>query len=181
VREATIALETAGLIELRTGGAAYVRPRRLGDISIPSDALDAMACGVWEQLEASMIFEVELAAEAAITAHRDAVRRIASLLDEPAADSVPQDLPAPATRAFHEAIAAASSNTFLASLASGLWAMRSGEAWKPHAGKLNSFDMDGPLLIERRRLVEALSKGASRQARTAMTRTHLRIREILLA
>lgn len=179
VREALIVLETAGLIDVRAGDATYVTARRLGEICIPLDALDALSCGALEQLQASTLLEVDLAGNAALRNDRADLAPLAALLDsapEPTRDAA---FPAPLTRAFHAAVANEAGNFLLASLAIGLWQMRSGRAWEPHRRALLALDADMPSIAERRRLLGALQAGSRRDARAAMARLHLRMRDLL--
>lgn len=179
VREALIVLETAGLIDVRAGDASYVNARRLGEISIPVDALDALSCGALEQLEASALLEVELAGQAALRGDRADLAPLAALLDatpQPRRDGA---FAAPLTRAFHEAVANEAGNALLASLSAGLWQMRCGHAWERHRRALLRLDADPPSLAERRRLLSALQAGSKRDARAAMARLHARLRDLL--
>lgn len=177
VREALIALETGGWIEVRAGDASYVSARHLGDLPLPAAALEALACGALEQLETSALIEVELAAGAA----RDptAARPLATLLETRPERHHPGAFPAPRVRAFHEAVARLGGNALLASLAVALWRMRAGPAWEPHRRALARLDDDAGLADERRRLVAALQAGDRRDARAAMARLHLALRDLL--
>jgi len=179
VRAALIVLENAGLVDVRAGDATYVNARRLGDICIPLDALDALSCGALEQLDASTLFEVELAGSAAMRGDRANVPVLASLLDALPEDHKDDDFPAPRARAFHSAIANEAGNSLLASLAIGLWQMRAGPAWDDYRPALLCVDGDTALAAERHRLLIALDAGSKRDARTAMARIHLRIRDML--
>ncbi len=179
VRAALIVLESDDLVDVRAGHATYVNPRRLGDICIPLDALDALSCGALEQLEASALFEVELAGGAAMRDNRANIPNLTALLDAPPERDVHDRFPAPLARAFHSAIADAAGNSLLASLAIGLWQIRGGDAWDAHRRVLPRFDDDPALLAERRRLLAALEVGSKRDARTAMARVYLRMRHML--
>jgi DNA-binding FadR family transcriptional regulator len=179
VREALIVLETAGLIDVRAGDASYVNARRLGEICIPLDALDALSCGALEQLEAGTLLEVELAGNAALRNDRLDIPHLAALLDASPKRHGEGSFPAPLTRAFHEAVANESGNSMLASLAIGLWQMRCGRAWDAHRPALLHLDEDTTSIAERHRLLAALQAGSKRDARAAMGRIYLAMRELI--
>src|SRR5690349_2882554 len=66
VREAMIALETAGVIEVRTGSGTYVR-----SVIDEKFRLAADAPGIREQIDARKLVEPELAALAALSATKE--------------------------------------------------------------------------------------------------------------
>jgi DNA-binding FadR family transcriptional regulator len=177
VREALIALETGGWIEVRAGDASYVSARHLGDLPLPAATLEALSCGALEQLETSALIEAELAAGAA--QDPTTARPLAALLETRPERRRPGAFPAPFTRAFHEAAARLGGNALLASLAIALWQMRAGPAWEPHRRALARLDDEAGLADERRQLVVALEAGNRRDARAAMARMHLAMRDLL--
>ena len=78
VREALIALEVEGLVEVRIGSGIYVRAVPNGQAR---DATDALA-GPFELLRARRVIESECAALAAKAARRAQLRAIDTALDE---------------------------------------------------------------------------------------------------
>jgi DNA-binding FadR family transcriptional regulator len=176
VREAIIALETAGIVEVRKG-QTFVAVRR-ADVSLQQAAADS---AVWEQLEASALFEVKLARDAALRGRENAFDRLETILNAPMRiASGRSNEAASVTRRFHEAVAVASDNAFLASFALELWSVRSSPAWERFASRLSKLDSDTVMILERVRVLEALRLRDARQAAAAMARMHLRLRTILL-
>lgn len=176
VREAIIALETAGLVEVRAGEAAYVTSRRLEEISLP---LASLAAGAWEQMEASELFETQLARNAATRGDLAARKRVeATLTGDKSGAHAPYG-PAPLTWSFHRAVIEAGDNAFMASLADELWRHRSGKSWLGYEAKFGRFDADPALTFDRFRLAEAIVGGSERGAVAALGRLYLRMRAIL--
>lgn len=175
IREAVVALETAGLVEVRWGDATYIRERRLGDLHLRWTVLDALSTGPLEQLETSALIEGELAALAA--ARRDAPAPIGAALDGAAA--VDPKFPASVTRAFHLAVIDASGNRLLGSMASALWSMRADRAWFGRWRRLSLLDADPQLGDERRALAEAIRSFEPEEARRTTNRLHVRMRALL--
>jgi DNA-binding FadR family transcriptional regulator len=116
VREAMIALEIAGLVEVRTGSGAYVRERRV-DAPAPLNVGDSPS----DILNARMLIEGEIAALAASSATPGDVAAMADLIDQMTRD---HDAGRPwdwADLGFHGAIAAATGNAALAAVVERLW------------------------------------------------------------
>jgi DNA-binding FadR family transcriptional regulator len=175
IREAVVALETAGLVEVKWGDATYIRERRLGELHLRWTALDALSTGPLEQLETSALIEGELAAFAA--ARRDTSAAIAAAL-EGAAPMDPK-FPAALTRAFHFAVIEASGNRLLGSMATALWSMRADRAWYGRWRRLSLLDADPQLGDERRALADAIRAVEPQEARRTMNRLHERLRTLL--
>lgn len=176
VREAIIALETAGLVEVRAGEAAYVAARRLEEISLP---LASLSAGAGEQMEAGELFETKLARNAALRGEAQARKRVEAVLTGSSGSAHPPGVPAPLTWSFHRAVIEAGDNAFMASLADELWRYRTGPSWQDFAVPLSRFDVDPALTFDRFRLAEAIVGGSERDAGAAMGRLYLRMRAIL--
>lgn len=176
VREAIIALETAGLVEVRAGEAAYVATRQLEEISLP---LASLAPSAWEQMEAGELFETQLAGNAARRGEISARKRVEAVLTGASSGRHPLEVSAPLTWSFHRAVIEAGDNAFMASLADELWRYRAGKSWLGYASKFGRFDADPALTFDRFRLAEAIVGGSERDAAAAMGRLYLRMRAIL--
>jgi DNA-binding FadR family transcriptional regulator len=176
VREAIIALETAGLVEVRAGEAAYVAARRLEEISLP---LASLAAGAWEQMEAGELFETQLARNAAGRGETPARKRVEAVLTGPGGAGHTSGVPAPLTWSFHRAVIEAGDNAFMASLADELWRYRTGKSWTGYETGFARFDADPALTFDRFRLAEAIVGGSQRDAAASMGRLYLRMRTIL--
>jgi GntR family transcriptional repressor for pyruvate dehydrogenase complex len=167
VREAIIALEVQGLIEVRVGSGAYVR-QLPGAEDTPGFNITA-----FELTEARLVIEGESAALAAVHIsdteldELDAlVRRIA---DENLRDHGTED----ADRAFHLVIARATRNTAIVNVVEELWRLRgSSPASALLYAKARTAKVK-PVVEEHRAIARALRTRDPATARTAM-RAHLR-------
>jgi GntR family transcriptional repressor for pyruvate dehydrogenase complex len=164
VREALIALEVQGLVEIRLGSGAYVRAR---SSSQQKPGFDVTA---FEHTEARMLIEGEVAALAATQINSEEIQELERLLH-----AIEIDQPSrreEADRQFHLAIARASRNLALVHAVESLWATRqSSPACALLLEKARSADVK-PVIEERRAIVEALRAQDPIAARTAM-RNHL--------
>jgi DNA-binding FadR family transcriptional regulator len=102
VREAMVALEIAGVVEVRGGIGVYVR-----DQAVPLHVPDA-GDGPYEAFVARRAIEGEIAAAAALNADEPALAELAAALEDLSARDLGS--PNPGDRRFHLALAAASGN-----------------------------------------------------------------------
>ncbi|MEL6868358.1 MAG: FadR/GntR family transcriptional regulator [Pseudomonadota bacterium] len=119
VREAEIALQAMGIIQVKPGSGAYVAPR------IKRVSADLPAISALELTEARLVFESEAAALAARVISDDMLQRLAALVHV-MSDVHPDDDQASlaADREFHLTIAAATSNAAVQHTIETLWRMR---------------------------------------------------------
>src|SRR3954469_16154015 len=122
VREALIALEVEGYVEVRVGSGVYVvgPPRAMKSPALPADS------GPFELIRARWLIESECAALAARHATKAQVRALEDALDHMEAERIRGVDPLEADRAFHLRIAEASGNSALALVVKTLWAQRTG-------------------------------------------------------
>lgn len=165
VREAIIALEVQGLVEVRVGSGAYVRQR-------PDERLStAFDVTAFELTEARLLFEGEAAAlaatqisEAELDELDDLVRDIAQGNDHGDGEI--------ADRAFHLLIARATRNAAIVKTIDELWELRS---TSPECALLHEKARNAqvkPVVPEHTAIVEALRSRDPARARAAM-RAHL--------
>jgi GntR family transcriptional regulator, hexuronate regulon transcriptional repressor len=166
VREAMIALEVQGLIEVRIGAGAYVRRLPGSD-----DQPDFHVTG-FELTEARLLFEGEAAALAATHISDAELAELDALLAEIAAENAQASFSDRADRAFHLLIARATRNTLIAKTVEQYWDLRSAspECALLH-GRARDADMR-PVLDEHRAIADALHARDPAAARAAM-RAHL--------
>jgi len=170
VREALIALEIEGYVDVRVGTGVFVcaPETRQGSVSRFFDGEDASAdIGPFELLETRLLLEPECAALAAYKASSeqlDAIRAACAAL--PAAVT---DTPLQYDIAFHAAIAAACGN---AALASAIDHLRTLGNANPVFGRLNQHMVTDAVWVqahqEHERIVEAIAERDSTRARHAM-------------
>jgi DNA-binding FadR family transcriptional regulator len=129
VREALIALEVEGMIEVRTGSGIYVQ--RLEAPSKPSlaPAADADTPADWGPLEvmsARLLIEAEVAALAAVHAQKADLRAIKTGLQQMKLEAARDEVPRNGDEAFHAAIAKACGNSVLLDTVQRYWQARNG-------------------------------------------------------
>ena len=166
LREALIALEVEGLLDVRVGSGIYVahpgsgaRPAPLGDDS-----------GPFEVIRARWMIEGECAALAAKRGTAAQLRAIgaahAALQREARRDHNPLD----ADRAFHVRIAQATGNSALELVVQTLWDQRVGPLYRALEVKLEYPAMAGDTLHEHQAVLDAILARRPAAARAAMRR-----------
>jgi GntR family transcriptional regulator, hexuronate regulon transcriptional repressor len=166
VREAIIALEVQGLVEVKVGSGAYVRRLPGGD-DRPGFNITA-----FELTEARLLFEGEAAALAAAQVTDDDLAAIQELVQRIAEENQDPNGSEKADREFHLAIARATRNDAVYNAIEHLWDLR---ATSPDAALLHEKARHAnvkPVVEEHTAILDALRARDSNAARTAM-RTHL--------
>lgn len=166
VREAIIALEVQGLVEVRVGSGAYVR-RLPGGEDLPGFNISA-----FELTEARLMFEGEAAALAATQITDEEVAEIEELVAEIARENNDPRGTERADRAFHLAIAKATRNGAIHDAIERLWELR---GTSPEAALLHEKARTAnikPVVDEHTAILEALKARDPAAARAAM-RNHL--------
>lgn len=166
VREAIIALEVQGLVEVRIGSGAYVK-RLPGDDDSPGFNVTA-----FELTEARLLFEGEAAALAATQVTDEDVAEIEALVHQIAEENRDPNGTENADRAFHLAIARATRNVAVYNAIERLWDTR---ASSPEAALLHEKARHAnvkPVVEEHSAILEALRARDPNAARAAM-RAHL--------
>jgi DNA-binding FadR family transcriptional regulator len=168
VREAMIALEVDGLVEVMTGSGVYVRAlRRRGGKAARVDI------GPFELLEARALVEAEAAALAATQIDEETLRELEALVREMEAENARDVVMSEdADRRFHLAIAAATNNSAMLHVVTELWDARQRS---PQTQRfLEKVRAEGikPRIDEHAAILEALRTRDPKAARQAM-RSHL--------
>lgn len=164
LREALIALEVEGLLDVRIGSGIYVaRPGgRVRAAPIGGDS------GPFEVIRARRLIEGECAALAAkhgSVAQLRAIRRAHADLQR---ESKRHRNPLAADRAFHVRIAEASGNSALVLVVQTLWDQRMGELYRTLERKLEYPAMAADTLREHGAVLRAILARDPAAARTAM-------------
>jgi DNA-binding FadR family transcriptional regulator len=173
VREALIALEVEGVIEVRTGSGIYVRqPSETQPPPSPSSNTPA-DWGPLEVMSARLVVDAEVAALAArhaSKADRKAIRTAwQQMKQEVAAGQVPRW----GDEAFHEAIASACGNSVLLDTVRRLWQARNGALFERLGDHFENPDSWLAAIEEHELVMQAIEAGDSPGARKAMQK-HLR-------
>jgi DNA-binding FadR family transcriptional regulator len=166
LREALIALELGGVIEVRPGAGAWVQASPALEASVPE--ADA---GPFECLSARRLIEPELAAMAARVASNEAIaaiRAAAADMERTHADRAGAEQ---ADRNFHRAIARATGNSALVSVLDCMWNQR-GSLWHTLEAHFQTEELKKETLADHRRIVQAIAARDPADARHAM-RAHL--------
>ena len=187
VREALIALEVAGWVEVRTGSGVYVLDRikssainNVANYSINTPAIaknegiltDFEASkpewGPLELIRARRVVEGETAAIAAQQAKRkdiDAMSQALRMMQTEAADGV---LPLDGDRDFHSAIVQASGNAVLVETVQNFWDSRRGPIFERLVGYFETLQSWQAAIAEHSAILEAIQNHDSNAARAAM-------------
>lgn len=166
VREALIALEVQGYIDVRVGSGAFVL-KLPGQNDRPGFAITA-----FELTEARMIFEGEAAALAAVHITDDELQQLAALIDQMDQENLLPEVTENADRDFHFVIAKATRNMAIQLAIEGFWRVR---ATSPECALLHNKARSAnvrPVVAEHSAILGALRVRDPAAARAAM-RAHL--------
>lgn len=162
IREAIIALEVQGLVEVRLGSGTYV-------LRVPGAEMPGFAVSAFELTEARLLIEGETAAFAARHIDDEELDRLDALV---ARIGMGDDEAEEADRAFHLAIAQATRNAALVRTVDELWRLRAGS---PESALLLAKARAAqvmPVMDEHAAVAAALRTRDPAKARAAM-RAHL--------
>jgi len=163
VREALIALEVEGLVEIRGGSGVYVRVKPNGARPAPE-----AEWGPLELIRARALIEREVAAQAAELATRKqivAIEETLAAMEEAAAGG---NVPLESDRAFHLAVAEAAGNGVLVELVQRFWDARNGKLFQQLGTHFESPRSWQAAIEEHRAVLVAIRKHDARAARQAM-------------
>ena len=162
IREAMIALELSGIIEIRTGSGIYVSKKK------PSlDSADK-GVGPFEILEIRYILESEACALAAARISDEQITQLKDVLREMEEEEKQEDASEKADWKFHSIIAEASQNSAIYSVINWLWELRNQSELS--TAFLERIRKEGihPSINDQRRIVDALERRNPEKARMAM-------------
>jgi DNA-binding FadR family transcriptional regulator len=177
VREAIIALELDGLVDVRLGSGVYVVNQRP-----PAGAESVKDIGPFELLEARRAIEGEACALAALRIDDAQIDQLSALIEEMRADNQHNQIlmSEDADRRFHELIAASSQNSAIIAAVQMLWEART------RSPQSHSMDDKGrarglvPPVEEHKQIVRALKRRDPDAARAAMHKHLTRVIDGLL-
>ncbi|MFT3718909.1 FadR/GntR family transcriptional regulator [Pseudorhodoferax sp.] len=177
VREALIALEVEGWVEVRTGSGVYVlgRSRRS---AAPAAAAAQNEWGPLELIRARRVVEGETAAIAARQRKRAHLQAMDQALDDMRATAARNTMPLEGDRAFHLAIVQACGNQVLTETVQGFWDSRRGPIFTRLGGYFETVASWRMAIAEHeaiRGAIAARDAGAARAAmHTHMDKSHQR-------
>jgi len=166
LREALIALEVEGLLDVRVGSGIYVS--RPGERPRGADLDDAS--GPFEVLRARRMIEGECAALAAKNGSAAQLRAINEAHAIVKREAKHHLNPLDADRAFHVSIAEATGNSALELVVQTLWDQRMGPLYRALETKLEYPAMAADMLREHKAVLEAILDRDPAAARAAIRR-----------
>jgi DNA-binding FadR family transcriptional regulator len=166
VREALIALEVEGLVDVRIGSGIYVlAPGRNGKDEVQASS------GPFELLRARWVIEGECAALAAKSAKKAQIEAIEEALELMQKEMMTgEKQPLNADRLFHLRIAEATGNGALVQVVKMLWEERTGPLYKQLEHHYDSPQLWVAALAEHRAVVKSIGARDPAGARAAMQR-----------
>jgi DNA-binding FadR family transcriptional regulator len=174
LREAVIALELEGMVEVRVGAGIWVTSAS-GRTRAEAAAEPRLAEGEgpFELLRARTLIEGEIAAVAARDASATDLASIRAALDAMERLERKGQDPAPADRDFHLCIAASSRNSVLHAVVQDLWDRGRGAMWSQMEHHFRTPQLRAAAIADHRAILQALEAHDPREARHAM-RAHVR-------
>lgn len=164
VREAMIALELSGLVDIRTGAGIFVHPGRPATATADADP----GPGPFELIDGRRAIETGIAALAATNIRDDEIAG----LDEALATMRREQESGAATeegdKAFHLGLARATHNALLARTVAELWEWRRGPMWMRLNDNLYMRRNRPGWLADHRRVLDAVRRHDAEAARIAM-------------
>ena len=170
VREALIALEVEGWVEVRTGSGIYVLDRS-SQASHAAARQPQIADDEWGPLElirARRVVEGETAALAAAEAKAPHIAAMTRALAQMQTDAGQGVLPLEGDRAFHSAIVEAGGNAVLTETVQRFWDSRRGPLFERLTGYFETFDSWRTAIAEHEAILLAISSRDPAAARLAM-------------
>ena len=163
VREAMIALEVSGLIEVRTGSGIYVADQSREQPAVVADE----GIGPFEILEMRLMIEPEACALAAERISDDPLQQLRNTYNEMRRTSGTLEVEAFDSQ-FHKLIAEATENTAIARTVSWLWTLRGQSELSRGFHRLILEEGVYPVLDEHEAILEALENRDADAAKKAM-------------
>jgi DNA-binding FadR family transcriptional regulator len=166
VREALIALEVEGWVEVRTGSGVYVLERSAhqgGHGTVP-----ATEWGPLELIRARRVIEGEIAAMAAAEGSRKQVDAIRAAIDSMHEDAERGVQPRAGDRAFHSAVAHAAGNVVLLETVQTFWDARRGPLFEKLGDHFETVPSWRKAIAEHEQVLLAIQARDAAAARAAM-------------
>jgi len=169
VREALIALDVEGLVEVRIGSGIYVLAANGSKHPEVPGETEALA-GPFELLRARYVIEAECAALAAKSAKRQHLQAIEAAIDEMQREHDEGRQPLSGDRMFHLRIAEATGNGALVHVIKTLWDERAGPLYKQLERHYDSPGLWEASMDEHRAVLKSIAAHDVGAAKKAMQR-----------
>jgi DNA-binding FadR family transcriptional regulator len=167
VREALIALEVEGWVEVRTGAGVFVLDRS-GRARSDEAKIPPTEWGPLELIRARRVIEGEIASLAALQAKRKHIQAIGNAIDQMQEDTDRGIAPLAGDRAFHTAIAQACENVVLIETVQTFWDARRGPLFERLGDYFETVPSWRMAIAEHVTVLEAIRAHNGDAARTAM-------------
>ncbi|MGZ5269892.1 MAG: FadR/GntR family transcriptional regulator [Ramlibacter sp.] len=168
VREALIALEVEGWVEVRIGSGVYIRPQAAGHGRGNGHAAGPAEWGPLELMRARELVEGEVAALAARRARKAQIAAMADALAHMQSDAQAGVVPREGDEAFHAAVADACGNEVLRDTVVGYWQARSGPLFARMSDYFENPASWSAALVEHASVLDAIRAHDAQAARSAM-------------
>jgi DNA-binding FadR family transcriptional regulator len=171
VREALIAMEVEGWVEVRTGSGVYVLDRASQSARHTASQAAPLSPDEWGPLElirARRVVEGEVAALAATLAKRQHIAAMVKALASMQQDADSGVLPLEGDRAFHSAIALACGNAVLIETVQRFWDSRRGPLFERLGGHFETASSWRAAIAEHEAILQAIRQHDPAAARLAM-------------
>ncbi|MES2977164.1 MAG: FadR/GntR family transcriptional regulator [Pseudomonadota bacterium] len=171
VREALIALEVEGWVEVRTGSGVYVLDRTTSASAIADARRAEIPADEWGPLElirARRVVEGEIAALAAMEAGRKDIAAMDEAIEAMRADTANGVLPLEGDRAFHTALVEACGNVVLIETVQRFWDSRRGPLFERLGGYFETVQSWRSAIAEHEAILSAIRGRNADGARIAM-------------
>ena len=168
VREALIALEVEGWVEVRIGSGVYIRPQAAAHGRANGHAAGPGEWGPLELMRARELVEGEVAALAARRARKAQIAAMGDALVHMQADAQAGVLPRDGDEAFHAAVADACGNEVLRDTVMGYWQARSGPLFARMSDYFENPAAWSAALVEHASVLDAIRAHDPQAARAAM-------------
>ncbi|MEQ8598606.1 MAG: FadR/GntR family transcriptional regulator [Devosia sp.] len=164
VREALIALEVAGLVEVRVGAGAFVRQRDVSGVSLPE-----LSASPLEVMAVRRLLEPEAAALASQNISPQGTTRLREALKTMRAETVLDQWSSESDQVLHMTLADACNNSVLRETIEALWNARHGEVDKRfHQHLADIRAIRDHILADHEAIVAGVVSGNAEGARKAM-------------
>jgi len=168
VREAMIALEIAGLVEVRTGSGTYVKARTNSTARPQPIILGDVGPSPFDIISARVLLEGEVAFMAAKEATDADLKDIAAIQEDSVRLMAQGEWSRDSDRRFHQRIAQATHNTVLPTLVEGLWSNQFAPVFSVLSKRTGLTENKSATLAAHARITEALMQRDAASARAAM-------------
>ena len=168
VREALIAMEVEGWVEVRTGSGVYVLNRTSRSQASGTPQLSPDEWGPLELIRARRLIEGEVAAMAATQATRKHLDAMGKAIASMQADADQGVLPLSGDRAFHSAVVESCANVVLLETVQRFWDARRSPLFERLGSHFETVDSWRSAIAEHKAIFEAIRNHDPAAARLAM-------------